>query len=108
MKMELDIFQADYCAEQLKALGEPVRLRILALLKRGEMNVSEIASALETEVVTVSHHLQILRNAGLVTRRKQGRFCLYGLREGLLQEGLDSAQVVNLGCCAVRLPGAQA
>lgn len=108
MNGELDIFQADYCAEQLKALGEPVRLRILALLRRGETNVSEIASALQTEMVTVSHHLQILRNAGLVTRRKQGRFCLYGLREGLLQGEENSAQVVNLGCCAVRIPGAEA
>ena len=79
----LDVLQSDLCAERLKALGEPLRLRIIDLLRQSEFTVSEIAERLQTEIVTVSHHLQILKNADLVTPRRSGRFIHYSLAKVL-------------------------
>ena len=47
--MSKDRLQSDLCAEKLKALGEPIRLRIIDLLRDGERTVSQIAEALEEE-----------------------------------------------------------
>ena len=60
-----DNFQSKECADRLKALSEPLRLRIVDILRHGEMTVGDIAEFLETELVTVSHHLKILKHAGL-------------------------------------------
>jgi ArsR family transcriptional regulator len=66
----------------MRALGDPVRLRILELLPIGEQagespNVSELARGLEISQPTLSHHLGILRNAGLVRFKKRQRDVYY-------------------------------
>ena len=94
-----DPLQPDHCAELLKALAEPLRLRIVDLLREQPLNVGELAQRLEVEVVTVSHHLGILRHAGFLDREKRGRFAVYALREGILTRGQ-----LDLGCCQLRLP----
>jgi DNA-binding transcriptional ArsR family regulator len=99
-----DTFQADFCAERLKALGDPLRLRVVDLLRQGEMTVSDIAEFLEVEVVTVSHHLQILRHAEIVSPRREGRFIYYSLRKDLLQGRGRSRQLLDLGCCRIEVP----
>ena len=73
-------------AERFKALGEPARLRMLDVLRRGEMAVSELIEATGMGQANASKHLQILHAAGLVIRRKEGLFVYYGLadREVLL------------------------
>lgn len=100
-----DAFQADICANLLKALGEPLRLRIVDLLRQGEMTVSDIAETLKVELVTVSHHLQILKHADLVEPHRDGRFIYYRLREDMLKttKGQDS-QFLDLGCCRIEVP----
>lgn len=100
----LDVLQSDVCAERLKALGEPLRLRIVDLLRRGELTVGEIAEKLATELATISHHLQILKNAALVTPRREGRFVHYGLSKRVLQKRGKSRQILDLGCCAIEIP----
>jgi DNA-binding transcriptional ArsR family regulator len=102
--MEKDTFQSNYCAERLKALGDPLRLQIIDVLRNGEMTVSDIGFFLETEVVTVSHHLQILKHAHLVTPRREGRFIYYSLQENLLQSQGKSRQILDLGCCRIEVP----
>ncbi len=99
-----DAFQAAFCAERLKALGDPLRLRIVDLLRHGEMTVGDIAEFLETEMVTVSHHLQILKNAKLVTPRREGRFIYYSLPAELFQGGGKTRRMLNLGCCKIEVP----
>jgi DNA-binding transcriptional ArsR family regulator len=94
-----DHFQSEQCAERLKALAEPLRLRIVDALRDRPRNVSEIAELLGVEVVIASHHLGILRNAGLVERQKQGRFAVYKLRPGVAARGQ-----IDLGCCQLKLP----
>lgn len=103
--MENDVFQSESCADQLKALSEPIRLRIIDILRHGEMTVGDIAEFLETELVTVSHHLKILKHAGLVQVKREGRFMVYSLRSDLLQKGIGrSRQYLNLGCCRIEVP----
>jgi DNA-binding transcriptional ArsR family regulator len=66
-------------ANRGRALGEPTRVRILAVLARGEDTVGHIAHTLGAEQSTVSKHLQILFNAGLVERRRLGSAVIYSL-----------------------------
>lgn len=100
-----DAFQADICANLLKALGEPLRLRIVDLLRQGEMTVSDIAETLEVELVTASHHLQILKHAHLVDPHRDGRFIYYRLREDMLKTAKGQAsQFLDLGCCRIEVP----
>jgi ArsR family transcriptional regulator len=64
----------------LKTLGHPARLRILALLRGGEMCVCQINSVLGLAASTVSEHLTELRRAGLLAERKDGRWVYYELK----------------------------
>jgi DNA-binding transcriptional ArsR family regulator len=101
-----DPLQPVHCAEQLKALSEPLRLRIVSALRSGPRSVSDLAECLEVEVVTVSHHLGILRNAHLVKTERKGRFILYSLRDDVFQPG-ESARAnehLDLGCCRLEIP----
>lgn len=94
-----DGLQPDHCAELLKALAEPLRLRIVDALRDGPRNVSEIAEALGVELMIASHHLRILRAAGFVERSQRGRFAVYSLRPGVAARGQ-----IDLGCCQLKLP----
>ena len=100
-----DNFQSKSCADHLKALSEPLRLRIVDILRHGEMTVGDIAEFLEVEIVTVSHHLKILKNAHLVKVKREGRFMIYRLSPDLLQKASGSSkQYLNLGCCRIEVP----
>jgi DNA-binding transcriptional ArsR family regulator len=73
-----------------KALGHPARLRILAMLRGGELCVCQITAVLGLAASTVSAHLSELRRAGLVAERKDGRWVAYRLAEdGAAQPLLD-------------------
>jgi ArsR family transcriptional regulator len=61
----------------LKALADDTRLRIVALLSRGELCVCHIASALDVSQPNASQHLTVLRNAGVVDSRRQGSWIYY-------------------------------
>jgi len=105
--MAKDQLQVIHCAEQLKALSEPLRLRIVSALRAGPRSVSELSEALEAELVTVSHHLKILRSAKLVETERQGRFILYSLREGVFQPTrgkVRDKEHIDLGCCRLEVP----
>ena len=64
----------------LKTLGHPARLRILALLRGGEMCVCQINAVIGLAASTVSEHLTELRRAGLLAERKDGRWVYYELK----------------------------
>ncbi len=66
-------------ASRARALGEPTRVRILTVLARGEQPVGHIATAIDTQPSTVSKHLQVLFNAGLVQRRRAASTVLYSI-----------------------------
>ena len=62
-----------------KALADPSRVRAVAMLARGELCVCQITEVLQLATSTVSKHMSILRQAGLVDARKQGRWMYYKL-----------------------------
>lgn len=62
----------DIVANRFRALGEPMRIRILDLLRDGEMTVGELADALGTTQQNISKHVAILQRAGIVGRRRDG------------------------------------
>jgi ArsR family transcriptional regulator, arsenate/arsenite/antimonite-responsive transcriptional repressor len=78
-------------ARLLKALADPTRLRILSLLSRheGEVCVFEIVESFTLEQPTISHHLRILRDAGLVDCRKKGLWAYYYVRREALSRAQD-------------------
>ncbi len=94
------------CAQMLAALAAPERLRIVRYLRNGAKNVGAIAEMLDTAPVNVSHHLSVLKHAGIIEGDKQGRFIYYALRPGLFQDDdeLDGIEHLNLGCCRLEVP----
>lgn len=64
-----------------RALGDPSRLRIMTFLARGEVCVTDLAEAHREEISTISQRLRVLRNEGLVSRRRQGKHIVYGLAD---------------------------
>jgi len=64
-----------------KALADENRVRMLAALRRGELCVCQLIALLELAPSTVSKHMSILKNAGLVDSRKQGRWVYYRLAD---------------------------
>ena len=71
--------------EILKAMGHPVRLRLVALLCDGEHNVGSLAESLGVPQTTVSQQLRILRMSGLVSVTRTGGFGIYRLAEPKLR-----------------------
>jgi ArsR family transcriptional regulator, arsenate/arsenite/antimonite-responsive transcriptional repressor len=65
-----------------KALSEETRLRIIKLLEEGELCVCDIVAALDLSQPKISFHLNVLKEAGLVTDRKQGKWTHYRLATG--------------------------
>jgi len=66
----------------MKALSDPNRVRVLKLLQEGELCVCEIQNVLGLAQSTVSKHMKILEDAGLVNREREGTWILYSLAGG--------------------------
>jgi ArsR family transcriptional regulator len=101
----LEILQPVACARQLRALADPERLRIIGVLREGSQNVSGLAARLEAQIVNVSHHLGVLRQAGLVLDEKCGRFVVYRLHPAVYHPSARGAREhLDLGCCRLEIP----
>ena len=96
--------QAKKCAKMLQALAEPNRIRIIECLRTGSKNVTELAQALNVEIVTVSHHPAVLPLAGLVEDYKNGRFVVYSLHPKIFHNDSNKATYLDLGWCRVEIP----
>src|SRR4051812_26679452 len=93
-------------SSMFRAFSDPTRLRILMLLQAGECCVGDLVTVLELPQPSVSRHLAYLREAGLVTVRKEGQWCYYSLTpsEGAFHENLLRC----LECCFNEVPDLQA
>ena len=81
-KAEREIAINDYIedmADLFKVLGDVTRTKILAVLEKGEMNVSGIANLVGLNISAISHQLRVLRQAKLIKPRKKGKEVLYSL-----------------------------
>ena len=75
--------------ETLKALSDPVRREIVELLKDKRLPAGDIAAHFDLTGATVSHHLSVLKSAGLVTEERQGKFIYYELNASVFEEVLS-------------------
>lgn len=67
------------------ALADPNRQKILGLLKKREMSVTEIAAKLTITMPTLSHHLNILKQADLISGRREGQRIIYSLNLSIIE-----------------------
>jgi DNA-binding transcriptional ArsR family regulator len=81
-----DVEVSDHLANMLKALGHPVRLRIIAVLGEGDENVGALAERLGTGPAIVSQQLRILRMSGLVEASRSEGFALYRLAQPRIRD----------------------
>jgi ArsR family transcriptional regulator len=91
----LDEKDIEVQAEIFKAMSDPCRLKILLLLREGELCVCEIMIGLDRPQSTTSHHLSILKDAGLIKERKDGRWSRYRLSEGAVFEMLNLVKLIE-------------
>ena len=73
-------------SETLKAISDPVRREILEMLKETSMTAGEIASKFNLTNATVSYHLSMLKNAGLVYERREKKYIYYTLNISVFEE----------------------
>ncbi|MCL1852585.1 MAG: autorepressor SdpR family transcription factor [Peptococcaceae bacterium] len=75
--------------ETLKALSDPVRRKILDMLKDKQLNAGEIAAGFDLTDATISHHLSVLKNAGLIDGARKGTFIIYSLNTSLFEDVMN-------------------
>lgn len=80
-----------------KAIADPTRRQVLALLREGPMSAGELADRFDVSKPTMSAHFTVLREAGLIDASKRGKSIIYRLRMSVLEEALlGLAQAVGL------------
>ena len=72
--------------QTFKALSSPTRRAILDILKNGSKTAGEISAQFDMTAATVSHHLSILKDAGLISDDKRGKYIYYELNMSVLNE----------------------
>ncbi|WP_417443808.1 autorepressor SdpR family transcription factor [Joostella sp.] len=77
-----------------KALNDETRRKIVELLKEKDMNAGEIADRFNISKPSISHHLDILKRADLITSEKKGQFVEYSLNTTILEDLIN--WIVNL------------
>jgi len=95
----MSVAEADQLAALLKALAEPTRLRLLSLVaaqEGGEACVCDLTEPVGLSQPTVSHHLKILTDAGLLNRSKRGVWAYYRLVPERLAQAAGSLNLASL------------
>ena len=75
--------------ETLKAISDPSRREILDILKDGQKTAGEIGAHFNATGATISHHLSILKQAGLISDEKKGKYIYYELNMSVFEEILN-------------------
>ena len=94
--------QMGHIAARSRALGDPTRVRILAVLAKGPQAVGQIAEAAGTQQSTSSKHLQVLFHAGLVQRQREASAVIYRLTSPDLLEWCRYLATPNLAQARAR------
>ncbi len=96
---KLEKLQLPTCASLLKVLADETRLAVVRQLLEGPKHVGEINQSLGLEQSLLSHHLKILRQAGLVCAQRDGKAVLYSLSPQF--QATTKGEAINLGCCLI-------
>jgi len=83
-----------FTAEFFKALGHPLRIRILDALRAGEVTVTDLSERLKVEQSTLSQQLAVLRKSNIVVGRKEGLNVYYSVADRALFKLLDDARQI--------------
>ena len=90
---------AEGCADILRALGDPTRLSVLQALLEGPAHVNDLHKRVTVGQSLLSHHLKVLRDAGLVLATRDGKAVLYRVAPGIADQ--TPGQCLDLKCCQV-------
>jgi DNA-binding transcriptional ArsR family regulator len=86
-KIQLQIDKLEAASSKLRAMAHPMRIAILELLHDGnKMSVTEIYRKLKIEQAAASHHLNILKNKGVLVSNRDGKKIYYSLKSNVLTE----------------------
>lgn len=85
------------CAGLLKVLADDTRLAVVKQLIHGPKHVGEINRELQVEQTLLSHHLKVLREAGIVEAHREGKAMCYRLAPHV--ESRRRGETIELGCC---------
>src|SRR5262245_53528202 len=90
-------------ARLLAAVADPARLRIIQCLRGGPQTVGRIATALGLAMINASHHLSILRQAGILRDTRRGRFIEYALSPAVFRPAARAGEADRLDLGGLRL-----
>jgi ArsR family transcriptional regulator len=90
LELEINLLHSQLCA----GLADPKRILILYMLSESKLNVTELAEALEMPQPTVSRHLKMLRERGLVDYNRDGTSVYYSISDQRIIKALDMLRAV--------------
>lgn len=89
-KTEIDLKKLEEAASRLRAIAHPMRIAIISLLENNpKLNVTEIYARLKIEQAAASHHLNILKNKGVLGSKRAGKQTFYFIRHDSLSQILE-------------------
>ena len=95
-KVQIQIDKLEQAASKLRAMAHPMRIAIIELLHNGNrMSVTEIYRKLKIEQAAASHHLNILKNKGVLASQREGKKIFYSLKSQVLTEIVDCINRCN-------------
>lgn len=95
-KLVLDISKLEMAASKLRAIAHPMRIAIIDLLNdKPKLSVTEIYSSLDIEQASASHHLNILKNKGVLVSKREGKKIFYALKNVTLTEIIECINRCN-------------
>jgi len=87
------------CADKLRVLADVTRLSVMEALLDGAKTVTQINARIKIDQSLLSHHLKVLREAGLVTNQREGKAVRYAVSPEAAS--LNEGKGLNLGCCQI-------
>ena len=94
----------DQAQRLLRALAEPIRLQVVLTLQHGERCVCDLTGDLDLAQSKLSFHLKVLKEAGLIRSRQEGRWIYYRLEPSALMLLRDWLDQLAVGCCTQAAP----
>lgn len=95
-KLELDVIKLEAAASKLRAIAHPMRIAIIDLLHENQkQSVTEIYKKLNIEQASASHHLNILKNKGVLVSKRDGKKIYYSLKNQTLTEIIECINRCN-------------
>jgi DNA-binding transcriptional ArsR family regulator len=88
---------ANRCAEVLRVLADETRLQVVRLLLAGPRHVGQMNAVVGIDQSLLSHHLRVMREAGLIVASRDGKAVRYQLSPAL--EARRKGSFIDLGCC---------